>query len=332
MSRIRWSVAGLVITLVVAAAATAVIKVKSRSITLKGAVIVKETDPMEQSPIGGASVTVKDDLAPGSATTTFSGYFSLRLRPTVVAGQLVTLEVHHPEYQPLEVQVPAGDQLYVLGLSPTHTDPPPPSDHPLIQLSNLIVRYTVQARTATNIGSAAKMFQVLNTGNVPCGGQTPPCSPDGKWKATIGGVSLDAGADNEFRNARLSCIAGPCPFTQVESDRFSRGGRVINATVRNWSDTATFVLEAEVFRPEITAISQHSYPTILGRRLTFSLPANAEGASIQAEIGGEQIVFPLGPTASLSWAICEVRAERDQTRMFRCELKPEYGFKDHDRG
>jgi hypothetical protein len=170
----------------------------------------------------------------------------------------------------------------------------------------------------------------VNTGNVACEHQAV-CSPDGKWKAATGGVSLDAGADNEFRNARLSCIAGPCPFTQVDSDRFSRGGRVINAVVRNWSDTTTFVLEAEVFRPEITAISQHSYPTILGRRLNFSLPVRAEGASIEAEVAGQQIVFPLGPTASLSWATCEVRAEKDQTRLFRCELKPQYGFKDHPR-
>jgi hypothetical protein len=329
--RVRWSLAGLVITVALAAAGAAVIKFKPRSINLRGVVIVKEPDPMEQSPIGGASVAVEDDLALATATTTFSGYFSLPLRPTVVPGQLVTVQVRHPKYQPIEVRLPAGDQLYVIGLAPMPNDTPTPSNRPNIELGNLIVRYTVQTRTATNIGSAAKMFQVLNTGNIPCDGREP-CSPDGRWKASIGGVSLDAGGDNEFRNVRLSCIAGPCPFTQVESDRFSKGGRIIGATVRNWSDTATFVLEAEVFRPEITAIPQHSYPTILGRRLNFSLPATAEGASIEAEIGGEQIVFPLGPTASLSWAVCEVRAERDQTRMFRCELKPEYGFKGHERG
>ena len=320
--------AGL-ITLAVAGSVIAVQKLKPHLITLKGAVIVDETDPVEQSPVGAATVSVEDDLAIAPTSSAFSGYFSLQLPPTVVEGQLVTLQVHHPQYRTIEVQVPAGNQLQVIRLSPTHPETPPPSAPQRVELSNLLVRYTVQARTASNIGSGAKMFQVENTGNVPCENHTP-CSPDGTWKAAVGGVSLDAGPDNEFRNPRLSCIAGPCPFTQVDADRFSRGGRLISAIVRGWSDTTTFVLEADVVHPEITAISQHAYPTILGRRLNFSLPAAAEGVTIKAEIGGEEIIFPLGPTALLSWATCEVRSERDQTRMFRCELKPEYEFKNRD--
>jgi hypothetical protein len=326
---LRWILSGL-ITLASAGSAIAVAKLKPHSITLNGAVVVNESDPIGQSPVGGATVALEDDLTTDPTTSAFSGYFSLRLPPTVVEGQLVTLQVRHPEYRPIEVQVPAGDQIQIIRLSPTHTERPLPSERPRIELSNLIVRYTVQARTATNIGSGAKMFAVENAGNVPCEGHSP-CSPDGRWKAAIGGVTLDAGPDNEFRNPRLSCIAGPCPFTQVDSDRFSRGGRLISATVRGWSDTTTFVLEAEVFHPEITATSQHAYPTILGRRLNFSLPAAAESVTIEAEVGGEDIVFPVGPTASLSWATCEVRSERDQTRMFRCELKPEYEFKSRDR-
>jgi hypothetical protein len=139
---------------------------------------------------------------------------------------------------------------------------------------------------------------------------------------------MDAGAENQFRDARLSCVAGPCPFTRIESDGYSKGGRYINATVRNWSDTTTFVLEAEVFRPQITNTIQRAYPIILGRALHFSLPNSAEGPSIEAELDGNQIVFPLGPDASLSWASCEVRIEKDQTKVYRCELKPGYAFKD----
>src|SRR5207245_4627380 len=76
---------------------------------------------------------------------------------------------------------------------------------------------------AVNIGSAVQVFQIENKGNVPCNGQDP-CSPDGKWKAAIGGASLDAGTGNEFRDARVSCIAGPCPFTKIESEQvFHRG-------------------------------------------------------------------------------------------------------------
>ncbi len=143
-------------------------------------------------------------------------------------------------------------------------------------------------------------------------------------------MSLDAGADNEFRNARLSCIAGPCPFTQVESDGFSKGGRFITASVRNWSDTATFALEAEVFRSENSNTTQRLYPIILGRGLNFTLAAAAAGVSIEAEVDGSPIVFPLAPNGILSWATCEVRVQKDQTHLYRCELKPGYIFKDHD--
>ena len=63
----------------------------------------------------------------------------------------------------------------------------------------------------------------------------------------MGSLSLDAGEQNQqFRNVRVSCIAGPCPFTAIESDRFSRGGHSITVSVRNWSDRVTYLLEAEV--------------------------------------------------------------------------------------
>jgi hypothetical protein len=167
---------------------------------------------------------------------------------------------------------------------------------------------------------------VVNMGNRACVPHAP-CSPDDKWQAAIGGVSLDAGADNEFRNARLSCIAGPCPFTQVESDGFSKGGRFISVSVRNWSDTTTFALEAEVFRPENTNVIQRSYPIIVGRRLNFTLADSAAGLSVEAEVDGSPIVFPLPPNGILSWATCDITTQPDHTRLYRCELKPGYIFK-----
>lgn len=324
----RWETAGIVAALTVAAGAAGVLTVKPRSAKIQGAVILNHTEPMEETPIAGVRVTVADNLAMADATSDFAGYFNLVLRPGVPSGQLVTLQFRHPDYQPLDAHISVGDQLYVARLSAAHGDVVSPA-RPEIMLSHLIVRYTVEARASTNIGSGAKTFEAVNTGNVPCA-RGSRCSPDGKWKASVGGVSLDAGLDNEFRSARLSCIAGPCPFTRIVSDSFSKGGRVISASVLNWSDTTTFILEAEVVRSQITNMIQLAYPVILGRRLNFSLPAAAEGATIQADVNGEQIVYPVGPSASLSWANCEVRTERDQTKVYRCELKPAYGFKDRD--
>jgi hypothetical protein len=171
-----------------------------------------------------------------------------------------------------------------------------------------------------------KTFQVENKGDVLCQ-HHPPCSPDGKWKAAIASAALDAGEGNEYENARVSCIAGPCPFTKIESDGFSHGGRNISVSVRNWSDTTTFLLQAEVFRSQISDIARESYPVIFGDSLNFTLPPAAEGPSLEAEVSGEGIVFPLGPAPILSWADCNVRVGRDQTKSYRCELKPGYEFR-----
>jgi hypothetical protein len=282
--------------------------------------------------MAGVSINLEadDGGAPAeAATTNFSGYFELRLPPTVGYGESVTLQLRHPDYQPLDLEVPVAEQLYVIRMSSPHLEMPTPPARPDVVLSDIVVRYTIESRTAMNIGSGVKTFQVVNTGNVPCD-RHPPCSPDGKWKAADGDVSLDAGADNEFRNARLSCVAGPCPFTHVESDGFSKGGRAISASIRNWSDTATFALEAEVFRPQNANTLQRAYPIILGRGFNFTLAAAAEGVSIEAEVDGTPIVFPLAPNGNLSWTTGNVRVENDQARRYRCELQPGYIFNDHD--
>jgi hypothetical protein len=322
---VRWKMVVVAAVLALAGIATAVL-LKHRLITLEGAVIAQNADPSKQSPIAGVVVSASDSLGVAGSTSDFSGLFRVTLRRTVLLGQPVTLSFRHPDYQPLDLQLPV-DQLCIARMLPVHAETRPQLTQPEVVLSSLVVRYSVEARTATNIGGGAKAFEVVNTGDTPCAGH-PPCSPDGKWKARIGGVSLDAGAENQFRDARLSCVAGPCPFTRIESDGYSKGGRYINATVRNWSDTTTFVLEAEVFRPQITNTVQRAYPIVLGRALHFTLPNSAEGPSIEAELDGSQIVFPLGQDASLSWATCEVRIEKDQTKVYRCELKPGYTFKD----
>jgi beta-glucosidase len=144
------------------------------------------------------------------------------------------------------------------------------------------VRYAVKTNTTVNIGSSAKIFEVANTGNTPCAGQSP-CSPDGKWKAASSSLALDAGEGQEFQNVRVSCIAGPCPFTKIDSDGFSNGGRKIAATVRAWSDTVTFLVEAEVIHTTLTD-SSGSIPSIFGRTCRATLPP---GSGVRAS-GGRQ--------------------------------------------
>jgi hypothetical protein len=188
------------------------------------------------------------------------------------------------------------------------------------------VRYTVKTGAVVDVGSGVKTFEVVNKGDVPCNGYRP-CSPDGKWKAAQVSGSLDAGPENEFRDGRVSCIAGPCPFTQISRDNFSRGGRVIGVTILNWSDTTTFLLQAEAVRHMLTDATRKSYPVIFDRTMNFSLPASAEGTCIEAEVDGVQIVFPIVPNLSLSWADCDTQSEPENNKLYRCELKPGYVFR-----
>jgi len=116
---------------------------------------------------------------------------------------------------------------------------------------------------------------------------------------------------------RASCIAGPCPFTQIDSSGFAAGGRTITASALDWADTATFLLEAEVFHDNIDSSERESYPVVFDRTLDFTLPPTQEGVSIEAEINGTPMVFPLGPDLYLSWADCTARSN-GRERSQRC--------------
>ena len=305
---------------------------------LKGVIVVQSADPRKRVPIANVDITVNS----GAGAFTISAPLVLGADQTWTNGSANTITVSGGVTGTASLVMNANSTGGIQGpffngktgstapnrnvsMVPLVESVLPPVNRPTTMVANLRVRYSIKATTAVNIGSTVKTFQVQNTGNVPCKNQNP-CSPDGLWKAAIGSISLDAGAGNEFRNARVSCIAGPCPFTKIEKDGLSRAGQKISASVRVWSDTATFLLEAEVFHPMVTDIVHESHPVIFGRALNFTLPATAEGVCIQADVASETVIFPLGPALFLSWANCEATVGRDQTKVYRCELKPEYQF------
>ena len=299
---------------------------RAQPITIKGAVLSQDPDPQKQLPIADVEITGTDGSTASRAESDSSGFFSLTLRRGLRRRQPLTLHFRHPGYQPLDLNEFVSDQIYLARMVPISHETHVQSDHTDVAVSNIRVRYSVKTTTEADVGSAVKTFQVANVGDVPCKGRHP-CSPDGKWKAALSSSSLDAGDGNEFRNARVSCIAGPCPFSRVEFEDLSRGGRKVSVSVRNWSDTTTYLVEAEVVHPMVSDLVRESYPVIFGRALNFSLPLSAEGPSIEAEINGELIVFPLGPDLYLSWADCHARIDKDQAKAYRCELKPGYRFK-----
>jgi len=96
--------------------------------------------------------------------------------------------------------------------------------------------------------------------------------------------------------------------------------------VLNWSDTAGFLVEAELTRTVVTDMIRHSYPFLIGETMSFALPAAAEGASVEASLDGHEIVFPLGPNLTISWATCSFETGAGGIKIYRCEIKPGYQF------
>ncbi len=318
-------VIAITVAAVVALGAAAAILGRRKPVTLKGAVLRRDGNPNRQLPLADVQITAINALGSGQARSDSSGYFALTLPKGLRRRQQVVLHLRRDGYEPLQVDDFIGDKLYVEQMVPLHPDTNVPSASAKA-ISNARIRYTVKSATEANIGSAVKTFQAVNIGNTPCNNH-PPCGAGNKWKAGTGSLSLDAGEGNEFRDTRVSCIAGPCPFTRIEHETFSADRRHFDISVLNWSDTTTFLVEAEVVHPMYSDLVRESYPVIFGRALNFSLPAAAEGPSIEAEVQGEPIVFPLGPDLYLRWADCSVVIDRDQSKNYRCELKPGYQFR-----
>jgi hypothetical protein len=324
----------VVIAAVVAAAAailTRVYRWKPSLTTIQGAVIRSEKDADKQVPVPDAIVTASRGEISTTTHSDASGYFRITFPEVIWPGQTLLLTVQHSEFYALDIPLAmqfrsSSRRLIIAALKPLSETKGISADPKADVVSNIRVRYTVNSKAEANVGSAVRTFQVINQGDVPCRRQGP-CSPDGVWKAAMASVTMDAGTGNEFRNVRASCIAGPCPFTRIDSQGFERGGRMITASALNWSDTATFLLEAEVFHTAIASSVRESYPVIFDRTLNFTLPGTEEGVSIEAEINGVPTVFPLGPDSYLRWASCTLRnAPASESTVYQCELKPGYRF------
>jgi hypothetical protein len=297
-----------------------------RERSLAGAVLIANVDPRKQVAVPNVEITAEAGGTAARAKSDSSGFFRLTWRARVWQGEKVTLRFRHPDYQPLEITQTLGNQLYIARMTPSPSVKDLESHGEEISVADIRVRYSVKATTTINVGSTAKTLEVFNTGNVPCEGR-PPCSPDGKWKAAIGSMSLKAGDGEEFQNVRVSCIAGPCPFTAVESDGFARGGPTIGVSVRAWSDTVIFLVETEVVHTMLSDAIRQAYPSIFGTDMTFTLPPTGQGPSIEAEVNKLDIVFPLGPDLSLSWAACSIQVASTGTKLYSCKLKPGYRFR-----
>jgi hypothetical protein len=305
--------------------------VRMRWSVIQGAVIRRDTDPRRQSPLAGVHITASHGDSIQSTHTDATGYFRIVFPRPVLPGEIVKLTfTDPPDYDPLDLEDTIRfrsslRELVIAALSPVAARAGDDVTRTPTVVRNMRVRYTVNSENDVNIGSDVRTFEIVNRGDIPCH-RRQPCSPDGYWKASSGSIEMDAGAGNEYRDARASCIAGPCPFTKIDPRGFLNGGRIITASAIDWSDTATFVLQAEVFRTTIVSSVRESYPVIIGREFNFTVPPSAEGVSLVSELNGLEIVFPLDPDLYLSWATCTVRNDAKKSAIYQCELKPGYHF------
>lgn len=335
--RWRWIAVAAVVG-AIALITVAVLVVRARRwdatlMTIQGAVIRKDRDPQRELPIADASVIARQGATTVVTHSDASGYFKVKFPEVIWPGQTVSLSFQHEDYKPLDIELKIQfrsmmRRLFIASMEPEPSaveTPRVPAKNVQV-VSNIRVRYTENFQTDEDVGGAVRTFEVVNKGNVPCRHQAP-CSPDGSWKAAKGSIKLDAGVGNEFRNVRVSCIAGPCPFTRIDTKSFQNLGQKLDISALDWSDTATFLLEAEVVHTTIASNVRHSIPVIFDRVLNFTVPPTQEGVSLEAEINGAPMVFPLGPDLYLSWANCTAHTnDEDKSTAYRCELKPGYRF------
>jgi hypothetical protein len=301
-----------------------------KPILLTGAVVRDDADPEKQTPLANVAVSAVGGSSEISTVSDASGLFKLTVYPRLVPGRNIVLRFTHTGYKPLEITEADSGLLYVVRMEPLVREEVRVTDHAAAPpkpalINNVRLRYSFKDQAVINVGSVARQFKVINTGNVPCHGERP-CSPDDKWKAGSVAFVLDAQKGDEFRNVRASCVAGPCPFTRLEPAEISRPVRSIRITALDWSDTAGFLVEAEVVRAMTTDRVHQSFPFVRGQTMSFALPAAAEGSSVLADVNGQEIVYPLGPRLILSWATCSVDVPPGGNKIYRCELKPGFEF------
>ena len=303
--------------------------VRFAPVTLVGDVLKQDGEPAQQTPLQGVVVTASAGLAMVSVRSDPTGLFSVTLNPGPEKDESVLLSFKHPGYKPLQiVATQPGDQLYIARMEPIEPGGQARLENiaapaKVVELNNIRLRYLQKQESTVEVGSLAKQFTAHNLGNVPCRGR-PPCSPDGRWAASRTDLPLDAEGGNEFRNVRVLCVAGPCAFTKVLPINTETPKRTITVSVLDWSDTAVFLVEADVIRTTVTEAVRYAYPFMIGATMSFALPSSAEGPSIEADVDGQNIVFPLGPLLRLPWATCSVEVSQQSNKNFRCQVNTGY--------
>jgi hypothetical protein len=211
-------------------------------ILIQGAIMRSDAKPSNRSVIKDVEVDYQEDGIEKHAMTNQSGGFNILLGSKLKAGDLLTLRFHKHCYQDF------SDTISVAAV------PYPRYLWPELDQNCIDPAITALSLEFRNVGIMQATLQITTRGSVPC--QKSPCSPDNKWQAAQGSVSLDAGGDNSFSGGTFGCVAGPCPFSEIVADNFSKGGTRISGEAKTWSDDVTYVLKGTLSGPGQRSLSK----------------------------------------------------------------------------
>ncbi len=115
-----WGAAALVLVAIL------VILVRSglrNSVLIEGAILTQDGDPRKQLPISGVDVTAAVGEAMVHSRSDASGFFRLRVPPSLWRGETADLDFRHPDYRPVHIDQRLTDQIYVVRMAAIASQP-----------------------------------------------------------------------------------------------------------------------------------------------------------------------------------------------------------------
>jgi hypothetical protein len=232
-------------------------RLQRRSASVEGAVLMQDTDPRRQLPISGVEVSTAAGETMVQSRSDAAGFFRLKVPLSLWRNETSGLDFRHPGYRSVHVSQQLGEQIYVVRMAAIASQSAPEPTGAQATLKDVRVRYATKATTPINVGSIAKTFEVANAGDVPCN-HAPVCSPNGKWKASLGGLSLRKNRFGPVFRRRPRYQGGGAELVR-HGDVSGGGGGDANDTQRRDSQCLSDHLRArnEFYSPSGGGRAQH---------------------------------------------------------------------------
>ena len=251
-----------------------------------------------------------------TATSNFSGYFKLRVAPdrwsTATpsrSGSGIPIINRSISMVARRAAVCAP---HVVG-SPRCAAP---AERPDVVLSDIVVRYTDREQDGDEHRQRRQDLRSRQHRQHPLRSRIRPVHPTASGRRRMAACPSTRERTTSF--AMRACPASPVRARLRGSSRTDFPEGATSSPPRSATGRTPPRLRSKPrsFGPQNTNTIQRSYPIILGRGAQlYAAPLPPQGVSIEAEVDGSPIVFPLAPNGFLSWATCEIRARERVKRI-----------------